>query len=183
MKYIRAGYAIIAIALYFTAASSNLFAAPLYGNAVQFENIETSTSTVIHGSCGNAFIAISGVDADYPTHYGGLDGNPNSSALNTSNQYAGSQVEITVFVGQPGESRQKSTTISLEEASIIHCINTKSGKMVVVGTECRGNVEYCYSPSYFVIDAEEISETDTNRECDTRCANQKLGGDYLKARE
>ena len=183
MKSIRAGYAIIAIALYFAATSSNLFAAPLYGNAVQFENIETLASTVIHGSCGNALITISGVDTDYPTHNGGLDGNPNSSALNTSHQYAGSQVEITVLVGQSGESRQKSTTISLEEAGIIHCVNTKSGKMVVVGTECRGNVEDCYNPNYFVISAEKITKTDTNKECNARCANQKLGGNYLKARE
>jgi hypothetical protein len=183
MKCLWVGYAINGVAVFFAAISSNLIAASQYGNAVQFENIETSTSTVIHGSCGKAFITISGVDTDNPTKDGGLDGNLNSSALNTSNPYAGSQVEVTVLVGQPGKSKQKSTTISLEEASIIHCINTKTGRMVVIGTECRGNVEGCYSPNYFVINAEKITKIDTKKECDTRCANQKLGGNYLKARE
>ena len=183
MKFFKTKYAINAFAVCFAVISSNLFAAQQYGNAVQFENIEVSTNTVIHGACGNAFINISGVDSDYPTMYGSLDGNPNDSALHTSNPYVGSQVEITVLVGQPGKSRQKSTIIPLEEASFVHCINTKSGKKVVIGTECRGNVEECYKPNYFVIDAEKITKTDTTKKCDARCANQKLGGNFIKERK
>ena len=181
MKSIRLKTSTYLIATFFAAMSSSVVAAPPYGNAVQLQNIESTTSINIHGSCGNAYINITGVDRDYPTLEGGLDGNLKSVALGTSGSYAGSYAEVTVMTGS--SDRQKTTRILLEEASMVKCIATKSGKMVVIGTECRGNVDECYNPNYFVIDAEKITNVDTKKFCDAKCANRKLGGMYIKIRE
>ncbi len=167
---------VLAMAIFCAAQAAASSAGDKFGKAVELQDQETFATKNVHGKCGNAFVNISGIEEeDFREEKSAFLDNQDAF-VSGRNGFVSGAAEVVVIVGK----QQKREVIYLSEQSLVRCVATKAGKRLLIGTACTGNSPMCASPEYFVIDAEKISNIDTKHSCDAKCANKKLGMEYIK---
>ena len=157
--------------------SNVTFAETSFGNAVVLDDQSISTTTNIHGKCGNAFVNITAVNNEDYLFKNSLYLDGQDAVVTGENGRISPEAKIVVM---ENANKQKRTTITLSEHSLVRCLSTASGKKLLIGTVCLGNVASCEYPNYYLVDAEKISNPDTRNGCDAKCINKKLGKNYIK---
>ena len=135
---------------------------PMQGNT----NLSVTKVINIYGKCGDTVVAVLGVESD------GFDGKGNFKIDAAGNS------DLQLRNGGKDISYQ----YILSDYNITHCIQTKNGARLLVGSICAGSS--CGDEfSYYVIDPKNgsiLPGKGSKKNCDAKCANQALGMKYLK---
>ncbi len=117
----------------------------------------------IYGKCGGSVVAVLGVVAE---------------SFNGQGDFKVDEGDIQIRNG----GKDISFKYALSDFNIAHCVQTKSGARLLVGSNCSGSA--CGEErNYYIIDPKDGSVFPSKASknlCDTKCANKALGAKYLK---